>query len=109
MYIVAVTAALASLFGLTILRQIEGMRWDLCPRQVEITAQNASLSRTVVFEELRKMGITVTDIEYDHNIGENESRLTFNVRLQTEQGLEPMLTRLESLPGMRGVKVRRIG
>src|ERR1700685_3941219 len=76
MYIVAVAAALASLFGLTILRQIEGMRWHLCQRQVEITAQNASLSRTVVFEELRKMGITVTDIEYDHNIGENESRLT---------------------------------
>jgi putative Mg2+ transporter-C (MgtC) family protein len=109
MYVVAVTAALASLFGLTILRQIEGMRWHLCQRQVEISAQNASLSRTVVFEELRKMGITVTDIEYDHNIGENESRLTFNVRLATEQGLEPMLTRLESLPGMRSVKVQRIG
>jgi hypothetical protein len=85
------------------------MRWHLCQRQVEISAQNASLSRTVVFEELRKMGITVTDIEYDHNIGENESRLTFNVRLATEQGLEPMLTRLESLPGMRSVKVQRIG
>jgi putative Mg2+ transporter-C (MgtC) family protein len=109
MYIVAVAAAVASLFGLTILRQIEGMRWHLCQRQVEITAQNATLSRTVVFEELRKLGITVTDIEFDHNIGENESRLIFNVRLATEQGLEPMLTRLESLPGMRSVKVQRIG
>jgi putative Mg2+ transporter-C (MgtC) family protein len=109
MYLVAGSAALASLFGLTILRQIEGIRWHLCQRQVEITAQNASLSRSVVFEELRKLGITVTDIEYGHNIGENESRMIFNVRLQTEQGLEPMLTRLESLPGMQSVKVQRIG
>ena len=55
------------------------------------------------------MGITVTDIEYDHNIGENESRLIFKVRLPTEKGLEPMLAHLESLPGMQSVKVQRIG
>jgi putative Mg2+ transporter-C (MgtC) family protein len=109
MYVVAVTAALASLFGLTILGRIEGIRWHLCQRQVEITAQNASLNRTVVLEELRKLGITVTDIEYEHNIGGNESRLLFKVRLPSEQGLEQMLTRLESLPGMRSVKMQRIG
>ncbi len=67
------------------------------------------MNRTVLLEELRKLGITVTDIEYDNNIGENESRLIFKVRLPNEDGLEPMLTRLESLPGMRSVKVQRIG
>jgi putative Mg2+ transporter-C (MgtC) family protein len=109
MYVVAATAALASLFGLTILGRIEGIRWHLCQRQVEIMVQKASLNRTVVLEELRKLGIAVTDIEYDHNIGENESRLIFKVRLPNEDGLEPMLARLESLPGMRSVKVQRIG
>jgi putative Mg2+ transporter-C (MgtC) family protein len=109
MYVVAATAALASLFGLTILGRIEGIRWHLCQRQVEVTVQKASLNRTVVLEEMRKLGIAITDIEYDHNIGENESHLIFNVRLPTEQGLEPMLARLESLPGMRSVKVQRIG
>ena len=109
MYIVAAAATLASLFGLTILRRIEGIRWHLCQRQVEIMGQTASLSRSVVFEELRKQGVIVSDIEYDHNIAGNESRLLFNVRLPTEQGLEPMITRLESLPGMRSVKVQRIG
>ena len=105
----AATAALASLFALTILGKVEGIRWHLCQRQVEVMVQKASLNRTVVLEEMRKLGITVTDIEYDHNIGENESRLIFKVRLPTEDGLEPMLTRLESLPGMRSVKVQRIG
>ena len=71
--------------------------------------QTASLNRTAVLEELRKMGVTVSDIEYDHNIAGNESRLIFNVRLPTEQGLEQMLARLESMPGMRSVKVQRIG
>ena len=109
MYIVAAAATLASLFSLTILRRIEGIRWHLCQRQVEIMGQTASLSRSVVFEELRKQGVIVSDIEYDHNIAANESRLIFNVRLPTEQGLEPMLVRLESLPGMRSVKVQRVG
>jgi putative Mg2+ transporter-C (MgtC) family protein len=109
MYVVAATTTLASLFGLTILRRIEGIRWHICQRQVEIMGQTASLNRAAVLEELRKMGVTVSDIEYDHNIAGNESRLIFNVRLPTEQGLEQMLARLESLPGMRSVKVQRIG
>jgi hypothetical protein len=76
---------------------------------VDLTGQTGSLDRNVVFEELRKLGVIVTDIEYDHNIVANESRLVFKVRLANEQGLEPMLTRLESLPGMRSVKVERTG
>ena len=109
MYFVAVASALASLFGLTILGRIEGIGWHLCQRQVEVTGQTGQLNRTVVLEALRKLGVTVTDIEYDQNIVENESRLVFKVRLASEQGLEQMLTRLESLPGMRSVKVQRIG
>jgi putative Mg2+ transporter-C (MgtC) family protein len=108
MYIVAVAAALASLFGLTILRWIEGIRWHLCQRQVEIMGQSATLNRKSVLEELRKLGVTVTDEEYDHNIVGNESRLIFKVRLSTEQGLEQMLTWLESFPGIQSVKVQRI-
>jgi putative Mg2+ transporter-C (MgtC) family protein len=108
MYVVAATAALASLFGLTILRWIEGIRWHLCQRQVEIMGQSATLNRKSVLEELRKLGVSVTDEEYDHNIVGNESRLIFKVRLSTEQGLEQMLTRLESLPGIQSVKVQRI-
>lgn len=109
MYIIAAMATFASLFGLTILGRIEGIRWHLCQRQVEIMGQHPNLSRTIVFEELRKLGTTVTDIECDHNIVGNDVRLIFNVRLPTEQGVEQMLTRLESLPGMRSVKVQRTG
>jgi hypothetical protein len=58
-------------------------------------------------DELRKLGITVTDIECDQNIVANELRLIFNVRLPTERGLDSMLTRLETLPGMRSVKMQR--
>jgi putative Mg2+ transporter-C (MgtC) family protein len=105
MYTVALMATLASLFGLRILRRIESSRWHLCQRQVELMGQDGNLNRTVVFDELRKMGVTVTDIEYDHNVVANESRLIFKVRLANEQGIEPMLTRLESLPGMRSIKI----
>jgi hypothetical protein len=75
---------------------------------VEIMGQSATLNRKSVLEELRKLGVSVTDEEYDHNIVGNESRLIFKVRLSTEQGLEQMLTRLESLPGIQSVKVQRI-
>jgi putative Mg2+ transporter-C (MgtC) family protein len=109
MHLVAVASTLASLFGLTILGRIEGIRWHLCQRQVELMGPTGNLNRTVVFEELRKLGVTVTDIEYDHNIEGNESRVVFKVRLATEKRLDQMLTRLESLPGIRSVKVQRIG
>src|ERR1700722_803790 len=62
MYILAVTVTVASLFGLTILRRIEGIRWHLCQRQVEIMGQHPSLSRTMVLEELRQLDAIVTDI-----------------------------------------------
>jgi len=109
MYAVAIMATLASLFGLSLLRRIESTRWHLCQRQVDLMGQTEKLNRTVVFAELRKMRVTVTDIEYDHNIVTNESRLIFKVGLANEQGLEPMLTRLESLPGMMSVKVESTG
>jgi len=109
MYMVSLMATVASLFGLTILRRVEGIRWHLFQRQVEIVGQNGGVSRQAVLVELRSLGATVTDIEYDHNLEAKESRLLLNVRLRNEQVLEQMLTRLESLPGIRQVKVQRSG
>ncbi len=85
------------------------MRWHLCQRQVEVTGQSRQLDRTILFEELRKLKVTVTDVEYNHNLVGNRFRLIVKVRLASEQGLEPVLTRLESLAGMQSVKVERIG
>ena len=56
MYVVAAAATLASLFGLTILRRIEGIRWHLCQRQVEIMGQTASLSRIGRLRGIAKAG-----------------------------------------------------
>jgi putative Mg2+ transporter-C (MgtC) family protein len=109
MYIVAAMATLASLFGLTILRRIEGLRWHVRQRQVEVLVQNPTVGRTIVFEELRKLGISWMDVECDHDVVRNESRLIFNVHLATEQAEEQMLTRLEAVPGMQQIKVQRTG
>lgn len=109
MYIVAAVATLTSLFGLTVLRRIEGHRWHVCQRQVEIVGQKPNVSRSVVSVELQKLGITLTDMESEDNIVGNELRLIFNVRLPNEMGVEQMLGRLEGLPGMKSVKVQRTG
>ncbi len=108
MYFVAVAATLGSLFGLRFLRRVERVRWHVCQRQVEITGQKPSLNRTIIFEELQKLGITLTDLESSHNLVANELRLIFDVHIPTEKGVEQMLTRLEALPGVNSVKVQRI-
>jgi len=107
MYVVAAMATLSSLFGLTILRRIEGLRWHVCQRQVEITGQKPTLTRAVIVEELQKSGITLTDMEFDHNLVKNEMSLVFNVRLPNEQSVDQMVTRLEALPGIQSIKVQR--
>lgn len=108
MYLVALASTAASLFCLVILRQVEGVRWHLFQRQIDIIGQN-SPSRYTLIDEMRRLGATVTDLEYEYDIADNESHLVFKVRLANEQGLEQLLLRLESLPGIRRLKVQRVG
>ncbi len=62
-----------------------------------------------MIEDLRRVGATVTDIDYDRDMRRNESRLKLTVRLPNEQALDQMLTRQEALSGIRRVKVQRPG
>jgi putative Mg2+ transporter-C (MgtC) family protein len=109
MHLVAVMATLAALFGLTILRWVEGMQWQLFHRQVEIMGQASSLDRQTVIAELTRLKASVTDVEYDHNIEANESKLTFTVSLPSGREAEQLFTRLESLPGVHRIRVQRLG
>lgn len=108
MYLVAAASTMAALVCLLLLRRVEGVRWHLLQRQVEITGQNG-LSRHRLSEEMRRLGATVTDLEYEFNTTDNESRLVFKVRLANVQCLEQLLHRLETLPGIRRVKVQSVG
>jgi putative Mg2+ transporter-C (MgtC) family protein len=109
MYVVALAATLVALFGLTLLRRVEGKRWRLFQRRVVVLAQGDGVSRQGVIEELRRVGAAVTDLDYDRDLRSNEARFKLTVRLPGEQALDQMLTRLEALPGVRRVKVQRPG
>jgi putative Mg2+ transporter-C (MgtC) family protein len=109
MYAVALAATLVSLFSLTILRRVEGKQWRLFQRRVMILAQSDGVNRQGIAEELRRIGGTISDMDYERNLDKNESRFRFTVRLPNEQALDQMLIRLEGLPGVRRVRVQRPG
>ncbi|WP_010582670.1 MgtC/SapB family protein [Schlesneria paludicola] len=109
MYTVAIVATLTALFCLTILRQIEGLRWHVCQRQIEIVGKKPLLNRHLIQNELKTLGHVVKDLECDDNLAQNELRLTFELRFSTEHAVEPLLTKLESLPGIMSIKLIRTG
>lgn len=107
MYTVAFVATLLALFCLTILRQIEGIRWHICQRQIEIVSKKSILNRNDILTELNTLGHVVKDLECDDDFTKDELRLTFELRLANEHAVEPLLARLESLPGIVSIKLLR--
>lgn len=107
MYLVAGAATLVSLFGLVILRRVEGKQWGQLQRRVLLVLEDA-VDREII-EELSKIGATVTDMDYDRHVQGKRSRLRLDVRLDDRQQLEQMIARLETLPYVRRFKVQRLG
>ncbi len=106
MYLETVTATSVSLIALIVLRRIEGKHGRLLLRRAELRLGNASVRDRIV-EELRTIGVSVVEVEYQRDFQTNESSLLLDLHLSNEKVLTAILARLETIPEVRSLKVQR--
>ncbi len=58
---------------------------------------------------LERYGASVVDVEFDRDLEVHQTRLEVDVRLPDRSMLDKLLTELTKSPGVRRIKVRRLG
>ena len=108
LFLLAGMATLVALFALEVLRQlIEGPRQRRVQIRVRMDLQGDFLSRAALLEFLKPIDLDVNSVDYSRDLTTNRSRVIVDVMLASGALEEPLMRRLESLPGLRRVKVQR--
>ncbi len=108
MYLVAVTTTVLTMFALVFLRYaVEEPRKHQIDLSVRIDMQGEFISRVALVEFLAPLGAKVSRADYSRNITTNRSELNLAIRLKSESLEEPLMKRLETLPGVIRVEVER--
>jgi putative Mg2+ transporter-C (MgtC) family protein len=108
MLLLAVTATVVSLFTLSVLRfTIEMPRKRHAHLHVRIDLEGDFISRAALIDFLRPSGANVSGVDYRRDLQTNRSRMEMDVMLRDDTLEEPLMKRLEELPGARRVKVER--
>ncbi|HEV3165720.1 MAG TPA: MgtC/SapB family protein, partial [Isosphaeraceae bacterium] len=106
MYFEAVFATGAGLFVLIGLNAFE-LQWkQKAKRQVTVDLDENLLSRSSLIAAVNTGGVAVISIGYDRDLEAHSSCLELVVSLAAESATEPLLARLEVLPGVRRVRIR---
>jgi putative Mg2+ transporter-C (MgtC) family protein len=108
MFLLAASVTILSLFALIVLRYlIEEPRKRIVRLDVRIEMEGEFISRASLVEFLSAVGGEVLSVDYNRDVSTNQSRLKVGVKLPDESFEEPLMKKLEALPGLRQVKVNR--
>jgi putative Mg2+ transporter-C (MgtC) family protein len=109
MFLLAGSVTSASLFALVVLRSTVSIRRRKAVRlSVWIDLEGDFLSRAALVEFLKPAGGDVAGVEYTRNFATNRSHMNIHVKLPDAHFEEPLMKRLEALPGLRRIKVSRL-
>ena len=108
MFLLATAGTVFTLFALVVLwALVEVPRKKILHLSVRIVLDGEFVSRAGLVSFLEPIGVGVTEVDYQRDIGQNSSRMDLKVRLPSQDLEERLMKRLEELPGLRLVKVRR--
>lgn len=108
MTLLAVSSTGLSLFTLIVLRfLVEAPRKRVVRLSVRIELEGDFISRAALVAFLAPVAARIDGADYTRNLTNNHSRLIVEVTLPDESHEETLMKRLEELPGLRRVKVRR--
>lgn len=97
-----------SLFALVVLRfAVEGPRKRIVKLGVVIDLEGDFISRAALVEFLKPVACDVAGADYTRDLAANRSTMKVEVRLPDGSYEEPLMKRLEELPGLRRVTVKR--
>jgi putative Mg2+ transporter-C (MgtC) family protein len=109
MFLVAGAATAVSLFGLVVLRRVEGHQWRLLQRRVEVTVHGNGDGVAAVLACLGRYGVDPADVDQDRHRPSGKARLGAAVRLADRAAMARLLDDLGDVPGVRRVRLTRPG
>jgi putative Mg2+ transporter-C (MgtC) family protein len=108
MIVAATAATVMALFALVVLRYVvEAPRKEIVRLRLHLDMEGEFLSRAALIDFLKPLGAELCGIDYSRNLSSNRSKLEIYVKLAGAALEEPLMKRLESLPGIRRVRVER--
>jgi putative Mg2+ transporter-C (MgtC) family protein len=107
MFVLAWSAAIASLFALVILRYLEERFKSVVTLRIRLDLEGDILARSFIEAQLRPIGAVVTDVDYGRDLRGDRSKLLVDVKIASDAVEEPLMKRLEALPGVQKIRVRR--
>ena len=97
-----------TLFALVVLwAVVEVPRRRIVRLEVRIDLEGEFLGRVALIEHIEPIGAVVTDVDYRRDLTSNRSRMDIRLKLPREEMEEPLMKRLEELPRLLKIKVRR--
>jgi putative Mg2+ transporter-C (MgtC) family protein len=108
MFLLATSATVVSLFALCVLRlTVERAKGRHVCIHVRIDLEGDFISRAALIEFLTPIPAAVTGVDYRRDLMTNRSRVELDVKLGDGTLEEALMKRLETLPGVRRVRVDR--
>jgi putative Mg2+ transporter-C (MgtC) family protein len=107
MFVLTWTSGLFSLFVLMGLRLLEGRGREI-HRRVVVVLDGGGASRADILARVGFAGALVRRVDYVLDTRSAQTTLRLHVRLEDETHIEPMLTVLETLPGVLRVAIMPI-
>ncbi|MFO0908341.1 MAG: MgtC/SapB family protein [Isosphaeraceae bacterium] len=109
MYLLATASTAFCLFALVVLRYaIELPRRRIVRIRVAIELEGDVPGRPALVELLSPVGMTPSDLRYERDFARNHSKVEMNVLLPGEAFEEPLIRRLETLNGLRRIRVEPV-
>ncbi len=97
-----------TLFALVVLwAVVEVPRRRIVRLEVRIDLEGEFLGRVALIEHIEPIGAVVTDVDYRRDLTSNRSRMDICLKLPRVEMEEPLMKRLEELPRLLKIKVRR--
>lgn len=104
MYVESTLATFIGVGALTYLRRFEDKDDHLLRRKIFLVLGEPAQPISQVLAELERLGATVSQVEYERQIDEKRTSVTFHIRFPESLGSDRLLETIEALPGVRLVR-----
>ncbi len=107
MYPVAIFVTATGLATLTVLRRFEAKNDDLARRRIAVVFGEEGAGIDRVMTALASLGATMSEVDYERRLDEGKKRIeaAFDVQFANTVPVAKIIESIESLPGVRRVKV----
>src|SRR5581483_9338337 len=108
MYVESVAGTVLGVVALTTLRRFEDKDDRVIRRKISLVLGETAPAVSTVLADTESLGATVSQSEYEKQLNEKRTSVTFHVRFKTGLGTDTLLEAREAQPGVRRVRIEPI-